>query len=59
MVSSFGEIVAATVSLLKLAYLFKSLVCFLISLEVVEGNAFVVVGVGKVGVKVDGLLIGG
>ncbi len=54
---SFGEIVAATVSLLKLACLFKSLFCFLIALEVAEDIAFILVGIGKVGVKADGLFV--
>ena len=56
---SFGEVVAATVSLLKLASFFKSLFCFLIALEVSEDITFIVVGVGKVGVKADGLFVGG
>ncbi len=56
---SFGEVVAATVSLLKLACFFKSLFCFLIALEVSENIAFIVVGVSKVGVKADGLFVGG
>ena len=56
---SFGEVVAATVSLLKLACFFKSLFCFLKALEVSEDIAFILVGVGKVGVKADGLFVGG
>ena len=56
---SFGEVVAATVSLLKLACFFKSLFSILIALEVSEGNALILVVVGIVGIKTDGLFVGG
>jgi len=46
-------------SISKLAGFLISLLCFLVMLELVEGKAFVVVGDGRVGVKADGLLIGG
>src|SRR5712691_8439063 len=44
--------------MLKLTCFFKGLFCFFVTLEVVEGMAFVVVDKGKVGVKADGLLVG-